>query len=38
MAKVNVKVSSVPRSRVNGATVVTATKRPKLHEIRPVAK
>ncbi len=37
MATVKVKVSSVPRPKVNGSSSVTATKRPKLHEIRPVA-
>lgn len=38
MATVKVKVATAIRSRVNGSTVVTPTKRPKLHEIRPVAK
>ncbi len=38
MATVKVKVSSVTREKVNGTTTVVATKRPKLNEIRPVAK
>ncbi len=38
MAKVNVKVSSVTREKVNGQTVVTPVKRPHLNEIRPVAR
>jgi len=38
MATIKVKVKTVVREKVNGTTTVVLAKRPKLNEIRPVAK